>query len=61
METAFQLFNNNNQGNFSVDTFKNIILSIKFTNSNEDISRLIEIIFEQKPLVYRNDFYRVFS
>ena len=56
METAFQLFDNNNQGNFSVDTFKNIILSIKFTNSNEDISRLIQIIFEQKPLVYRNDF-----
>ena len=61
METAFQLFDNNNQGNFSVDTFKNIILSIKFTNSNEDISRLIQIIFEQKPLVYRNDFYRVFN
>ena len=61
MNSAFKLFDTNNEDSISLDSFRSVISSIKFTDLNSEISRLIQIIFGLKTRIYQDDFTRVFE
>ena len=61
MNSAFKLFDINNEESISIDSFRSVISSIKFTDLNNEITRLIQIIFGSKTRIYQDDFTRVFD
>ena len=61
MKSAFKLFDTNNENSISLDSFRSVISSIKFTDSNDEITKLMQIIFESKARIYQDDFTRIFD
>ena len=61
MNSAFNLLDSYNEGCITLDSFRNVLWSIQFTNSNQEITQLVKIIFDSKPRIYQDDFCRVFD
>ncbi len=61
MNSAFRLFDSYNQNYITIDSFRNILASIQYTKSDEEILKLIQIIFGNKTMIYKIDFEQVFD
>ena len=62
MNSAFHLFDLSNSGHISLVDFKStIFLTLKFTKKDEEIQKLIDIIFGKKVILDKQDFYQVFN
>ena len=61
MNSAFRLFDSYNQNYITIDSFRNILASIQYTKSNEEILQLVQIIFGNKTIIYKIDFDQIFD
>ena len=61
INSAFRLFDSYNQNYITIDSFRNILVSIKYTKSDEEILKLVQIIFGNKSMIYEIDFKQIFN
>ena len=60
MNSAFGIFDSDNEGQISLDNFRSIA-STNFKIENKDIDKLIKIIFGEKVVIDKQDFYQIFN
>ena len=62
MNSAFNIFDKDNEGQISVDNFKSIIyFNLQFTKRDDELSKLVDLIFKNKVVIDRQDFYKIFN
>ena len=60
MNSAFGIFDSDNEGQISLDNFRSTA-STNFKIENKDIDKLIKIIFGEKVVIDKQDFYQIFN
>jgi len=62
VNSAFGIFDKDCNDTITVLNFKDIILfTLKFTNNQEELERITQVIFNGKNYINKLDFYRIFS
>ena len=62
MNSAFHLFDLSNSGHISLADFKStLFFTLKFTKKDEEIQKLVSIVFGDKAILDKQDFYQVFN
>lgn len=62
MNSAFKIFDKDNEDQISLDNFKSVVLfTLQFTKNDEELSKLIDIIFKNKVVLDKQDFYQIFN
>ena len=62
MNSAFNIFDKDNEGQISLDNFKSIIyFNLQFTKRDDEISKLVDLIFKNKVVIDRQDFNKIFN
>ena len=62
MNSAFNIFDKDNEEQISKDNFRSIIyFNLQFTKRDDEISKLIDLMFKNKVVLDRQDFYKIFN
>ena len=60
MNSAFKIFDKDNEGQISLDNFRSELL-FTFKFNNDDVNKLVDIIFKNKVVIDKQDFYQIFN
>ena len=64
LDSAFNMFDQDNKNEISIDNFKNMLIyNLKFTTNQNELEHLINLLFvnKSKTKLTRMDFYKIFS
>lgn len=62
MNSAFNIFDKDNEGQISLDNFKSVIyFTLQFTKRDDEMSKLKDLIFKNKVVLDKQDFYKIFN
>ena len=60
MNSAFRIFDKDNEDQISLDNFKSVLLSA-YKIKDDDLIKLVDIIFKNKVVIDKQDFYQIFN
>ena len=60
MNSAFRIFDKDNEDQISLDNFKSVLLSA-YKVKDDDLIKLVDIIFKNKVVIDKQDFYQIFN
>ena len=62
MNSAFKLFDKDNEDLISLENFKSVVFfALKFISKEEDLKRLVDVVFKNKVVLDKQDFYQIFN
>ena len=62
MNSAFRIFDKDNEDQISLDNFKSVVLfTLGFTKKDDELTKLADIIFKNKVILDKQDFYQIFN
>ena len=62
MNSAFRIFDKDNEDQISLDNFKSVLyFTLQFTKKDDEILKLVDLVFKNKVVLDKQDFYQVFN